>query len=208
VLVFIDESGDAGLKLGSGSTDYFIVTMVVFEDNKEAQATDQRIQQFKGELGFSGEFEFKFSKVKGQFREAFLATVAGFDWFYFSMVINKRKLTGPGFKFKESFYKYACGLVFENAKPYLDRATVVIDGSGSREFRRQLGSYLRKRVNDQQECRYIGKVKIQDSQKNNLVQMADMVCGAVARSYTQKDYAQTYRQLVAHREIYVQFWPK
>jgi hypothetical protein len=37
--------------------------------------------------------------------EAFLAAVAGFDWFYFSIVVNKRKLTGPGFKFKESFYK-------------------------------------------------------------------------------------------------------
>jgi hypothetical protein len=98
--------------------------------------------------------------------------------------------------------------VFENAKPYLDRATVVIDGSGSREFRRQLGSYLRKRVNDQQESRYLGKVKIQDSQKNNLVQMADMVCGAVARSYSGKDDAPAYRRLVAHREVYVQFWPK
>ena len=208
MLVFIDESGDPGLKLGSGSTDYFIVTMVVFEDKNEALATDQRIQKLKGELGFPGQFEFKFSKVKGEYRRAFLSAVAGFDWFYLSIVVNKRKLTGPGFKFKESFYKYTCGLVFGNAKPYLDRATVVIDGSGSREFRRQLGSYLRQRVNEQAESRYIRKVKMQDSQKNNLVQMADMVCGAVARSYTQKDDAQTYRHLVAHREIYVQFWPK
>lgn len=208
MLVFIDESGDAGLKLDSGSTDYFIVTLVAFEDNAEALATDRRIAQLKGELGFPAGFEFKFNKLKGTFREAFLSAVAGLGWFYFSIVINKRKLTGPGFKFKESFYKYACGLVFENAKPYLDRATVVIDGSGSREFRRQLGSYLRKRVNEQQESRHIAKVKLQDSRENNLVQMADMVCGAVARSYSEKDDAKTYRQLVAHREIYIQFWPK
>jgi hypothetical protein len=38
--------------------------------------------------------------------------------------------------------------------------------------------------------------------------LADMIFGAVARSYTQKDDAETYRRLVAHREIYVQFWPK
>jgi hypothetical protein len=56
--------------------------------------------------------------------------------------------------------------------------------------------------------RFIRKVKVQDSQKNNLVQLADMVCGAVARSYTQKEDAQRCRRLIAHREIYVQFWPK
>lgn len=208
MLVFIDESGDPGLKLNAGSSDYFIVTLVAFEDNEEALAADQRIEELKGELGFRREFEFKFNKLKGEYREAFLSAVAGFGWFYFSIVINKRKLAGPGFRFKESFYKYACGLVFENAKPHLDQATVVIDGSGSREFRRQLGSYLRKRVNEPPGSRFIRKVKIQDSQKNNLVQLADMVCGAVARSYTQKEDAQRYRRLIAHREIYVQFWPK
>jgi hypothetical protein len=163
----------------------------------------------KRELYFPPEFEFHFNKVKGAYREAFLSAVAGFGWFYFSMVINKRKLTGAGFKFKESFYKYACGLVFENAKPYLDNATVVIDGSGSREFRRELGTYLRKRINDKKgDSRFIGKIKLQDSQSNNLLQLADMVCGAVARSYSQKEDAETYRRLIAHREIYVQFWPK
>ena len=209
MLVFIDESGDAGLKLDSGSTEFFIVTMVAFEENEEALATDQRIKLLKHELGFPAEFEFHFNKIKGSYREAFLSAVAGFNWFYFSIVINKRKLTGPGFQFKESFYKYACGLVFENAKPYLDNATVIIDGSGSREFRRELGTYLRKRINDRKsDSRFIGKIKVQDSQSNNLLQLADMVCGAVARNYSQKNDAKKYRALISHREIYVQFWPK
>ncbi len=209
MLVFIDESGDPGLKLACGSTDYFIVTLVAFEDREEATAADQRIQLLKRELSFPEGFEFHFNKVKGTYREAFLSAVASYEFFYLSIVINKAKLRGPGFKFKESFYKYACGLVFENAKPYLDNATVVIDGSGSREFRRQLGSYLRKRINNTKgDSRFIGKVKIQDSRDNNLLQLADMVCGAVARSYGGKDDARIYRNLISHREISVQFWPK
>lgn len=102
MLVFIDESGDPGLKLGSGSTDYFIVTLVVFEDNDEATATDQRIDLLKRELGFPAGFEFHFNKVKGTIREAFLSAVASFEFFYFSIVINKAKLNGPGFKFKDA----------------------------------------------------------------------------------------------------------
>jgi hypothetical protein len=35
-----------------------------------------------------------------------------------------------------------------------------------------------------------------------------MICGAVARSHGPKDDALVYRRLIAHREIYVQLWPK
>ena len=150
-----------------------------------------------------------FNKLSSKFRMAFLAALSSHEFFYLSIVINKAELSGPGFKYKESFYKYACGLVFENAKPYLDDAIVVIDGSGSREFKRQLSAYLRKRVNDATtDCRYIKKIKIQDSKKNNLLQLADMICGAVARSHKKKADRKSCRDLILHREIYVQFWPR
>lgn len=209
MLVFIDESGDPGLKLGLGSSKYFIVTLVAFEDNDEALAADTRIELLKRELGFPPHFEFHFNKLKRTYRKTFLEALAPYNFFYFGIVINKRKLTGPGFHFKESFYKYTCSLVFENAKPHLDNATVVIDGSGSREFRRQLSTYLRKKVREAQSgsC-LIRKVKIQNSRGNNLLQLADMVCGAVARCYSGKADARECRNLIRHREIYVQFWPK
>lgn len=209
MLVFIDESGDPGMKLASSSSRYFTVTLLAFEDHDEALAADQRIGLLKRELRFPGHFEFHFNKLRPDYREAFLKAVSPYEWFYFSIVLNKEKLSGKGFQFPDSFYKYTCSLVFENAKPYLNEAIVVIDGSGSRQFRRQLAAYLRKRVNAQhQEHRLLRKIKLQDSQKNHLLQMADMVCGAVARSFTEKEDAQLYRRLISHREMYVQFWPK
>jgi hypothetical protein len=209
MLVFIDESGDAGLKVDLGSSDYFVVTLLMFEENNEAELADLRIQNFKAETGKPTNFEFHFNKCSCRLRESFMAKICHCDFLYFSIVFNKRKLTGDGFKYKESFYKYACRLVFENAKAHLNNATVVIDGSGSREFRRELTTYLRKRINDvKSENRYIGKIKIQDSKNNNLLQLADMICGAIARSYTEKEDRETYRNYVKHREISVQFWPK
>lgn len=44
MLVFIDESGDTGLKLDKGSSKYFVITLVTFEDNEEALLCDQRIE--------------------------------------------------------------------------------------------------------------------------------------------------------------------
>lgn len=208
MLMFIDESGDPGLKVGQGSSKYFIVALVAFEDRDEAQAADDRIALLRTEQGLSPDFEFHFANMKPAHRRLFLSAIASYDFFYFGIVINKAKLTGPGFNFKESFYKYACGLIFENAKPRLNNATVIIDGSGSKDFRRQLKKYLLRRLkNDAGKC-LIKKVKTQDSDRNNLLQMADMVVGSIARFHSGKKDARECRDIIRHREIYVQFWPK
>jgi hypothetical protein len=209
MLVFIDESGDAGLKLQAGSTNYFVVTLVVFDDHEEALNVDRRVDLLRQEMGIPKEFEFHFSKLNRERREAFLYAMRGFDFYYFSIVINKSQLHGPGFRYKESFYKYACSLVFDNAKYCLEDATVIIDGSGTREFRNQLKAYLRRKMTSlQSDRRHIKKLKIQDSVKNNLLQLADMISGAVARSYSNKSDAWCYRACLSQRERYVQLWPK
>ena len=209
MLAFIDESGDPGMPPGGSCSEYFTVTMVVFEDHDEASALEQRIELLKRELHIPAGMEFHFSKIKRAWREDFLRAVAPYDWFYFSVVINKAKLTGKGFQFPDPFYKYTCGLVFQNAKPHLRDAIVVIDGSGGREFRTQLNTYLRKRINEGGDApKVIRKVKLQDSKRNSLLQLADMVCGAVARSYSTPSEQSCFRKLISHREIQVQFWPK
>lgn len=208
MLMFIDESGDPGLKLQDGSSKYFIVALVAFQDHDEALAADDRITLLRKEHGLPDNFEFHFNKMKPAHRRTFLKAVAPYNFFYFGIVINKAKLSGPGFQFKGSFYKYTCGLIFENAKPRLSSAIVVIDESGSKDFRRELKKYLVRRLKDDSGKCFIKKVKTQDSAKNNLLQLADMVVGAVARCYSGKKDSRECRSLIAHREIYVQFWPK
>jgi hypothetical protein len=39
MLVFVDESGDAGMKLGKGSSEFFIVTAVLFKSNMSGTTT-------------------------------------------------------------------------------------------------------------------------------------------------------------------------
>jgi len=206
MLVFIDESGDTGLKIKQGSSRYFVITLVSFEENEEAIACDQRIKLLRRELKLPENFEFKFSKLRKDQRIKFFEAVLPYTFFYYGIVINKDldKLYGDGFRIKESFYKYTCSFVFENAKPYLRDAVVIIDGSGSREFKRQFNTYLRKKIGGN----IIKKVKIQKSHTNNLLQLADMIAGAVHRSLTKKDDREAYKNMLTTKEIYVQIWPK
>ena len=210
MLVFIDESGDAGLKVEEGSSRFFTIALAVFEENDEALDCDQRISLLRKELGWDPKSEFHFKRNSHKVRKAFLRAIAPYNFFYYGIVINKDpgKLWGEGFKDKHSFYKYTCGLVFENAKGKLKESTVVIDESGNLDFKRQLAKYLRKRMNEG-ERHFVKEVKMQESNRNNLLQLADYVAGVINRSIqNQKKYADEYRRIIAHREIYVQVWPK
>jgi hypothetical protein len=101
MLVFIDESGDPGIK--SASSPYFVVTLVWFEDNEVARDLDHRIDLLRLEIGVAEHLEFHFSRINSKFRKAFLNAVAPYEFFYMAMVVNKRNLAGPGFAFPTPF---------------------------------------------------------------------------------------------------------
>jgi hypothetical protein len=210
MLVFVDESGDPGLKIEKGSSRFFTIALVIFEDRDEALACDQRIKLLKRELGWEESSEFHFKRNSDKVRRAFLRAVAPYNFFYYGIVINKdpEKLWGEGFRDKKSFYKYACSLVFQNAKDKLENSIIVIDKSGSLDFRRQLAKYLRRKMNEEGK-KLIKKVKMQRSKGNNLLQLADYVAGVINRAVQEhKKFAAEYRKIIAHREINVKIWPK
>lgn len=80
----------------------------------------------------------------------------------------------------------------------------MIDGNGSKDFRRRLQDYLKHKVGSG----VIKKIKIQNSKQNNLLQLADMVVGALHRSLSEKDDKNVYRKLLATKEFNVQVWLK
>lgn len=211
MLVFVDESGDAGMKLGKGSSDFLVLTMVVFEKREASIAANEAMAVLRHQFGWKAYREFHFNKMSPRLRLAFLEGVKDLDFRYFSIVIDKAKLTSDNFKkYPNSLYKTACNYLFSNGKHHLRDAHVVVDGSGSRQFKKEFTAYLRKRANQHgpDDVRLISKVQLEDSHKNSLIQLADMICGAVARSFTDKKDAADFRRIVKERESYVQVWPR
>jgi hypothetical protein len=207
MLVFVDEAGDAGVSGKSGQTPYFVVALALFEDNDQAEKADRRIDLIRHELSLPEGFEFRFHNTRPDVRSYFLQQLLPYTWFYLGIVINKQKLWSPSFASPETFYNYSTSLVFENAKPHLQRATVIIDASGGKTFRGELSRYLRRKID--REGRLIKKIKHQDSTHNNLLQLADMVAGSVYRSMLPgKKDRWDYRRMVRAKELRVQVWPR
>ena len=209
--MFVDESGDPGRQILNRSSRFFVVAVVTFEDHTEAQACDQRISLLRRELGYDERYEFHFSKNSRRVRRLFLEAVAPYHFFYHVFALNKdpELLWGPGFNHKESLYKFAAGLTFENAKPYLSDARVVLDGTGDRTFRKELTKYLRRRIEDPGRGRLIRSVRTKQSHRDNLLQLADYVAGVSNRVFCDRDDGvELRRQYLAVKEMSRQVWPK
>jgi len=206
MLVLIDESDDAGLKLVHGSSLFFSCVAVVFPDAFSAGACDRSIDGLRHELKKPPQHEFHFSRCSDRIRRAFLETVSHDDFRYAGFVVDKRKFYGKLFMDPKEFYAYAVGIVCEHVRPLLDNSKIIIDRSGDRAFRQHLKKRLRAQMIDSDGTCRIRKVGMETSHSNNLVQLADMVCGAVARSYTASD--SSFRDLVRKKEKFVQLWPQ
>jgi hypothetical protein len=211
MLVFIDESGDSGFKLDRGSSRYFVIVAVIFTDEFSASACERAIDCLRRELSFPPCWEFHFKKCPDKVREAFFRRVANERFWYHAFVLDKQKLcaSAPTFRDGKSFYQFAVSIVCDNARSLLQDAKIVIDKTGDRPFRQELQKRLRRHITDDAGRCLIRKVGMEPSHSNSLVQLADMVCGAVSRSIqTGRAKGDIFRKLISSREKRVQLWPK
>lgn len=198
-LVFIDESGDAGFKFEKGSSLYFVISAVVFDDFLEAEKTALAIKELRRDLGFSDSFEFKFNNDKKKIREKFFLTIKDFDFKVRYLVINKQKIRSDELKNnKNSFYSYAIKMLLKHSDNKILNAKIKIDGSGDRVFKKNFSVYLRKNLNSY-EKRIIDNLRFVDSKDNVLIQLADMLAGSERRFFEFKDTktdAKIYRDII------------
>jgi hypothetical protein len=192
MLVLIDESGDPGFKLSEGSSLYFVIGIVIFRDLKEAEKTSKAITNARQILRAYP--EFRFSKTSNPVRDGFFEAVNPFDFGIRVMVVDKNIIHSNFLKSNtECFYNYFVQEFLKRCH-FLDNASVKIDGSGDRKFKREFTRYLRQQI----DLKKIKKVKFAKSHGDNLIQLADMVTGAISRPYhhPEKDNSERWKIMI------------
>lgn len=194
MLVLIDESGDPGFKLVRGSSSHFVIAMVVFDDFAEAERTGAAITELRQRLGLKA--EFKFSKCHDDIKDAFFDCVRGYRFTVRALVVDKSAVYSEGLRErKELFYNYFVKLLLTHDNGALTDARVKVDGSGDRRFKNELNAYLRRQLQQGQ----VRSIRFAESHRDNLIQLADMVAGAIFRSYRMEDrkHAEKWRRMLA-----------
>lgn len=185
-LVFIDESGDPGFKINKGSSQYFVIALVIFQDELEAEETALIIKKYRRKIGKSNSYEFKFNKSSNEFRLNFLQEIKNCKFIARAIIVEKEVLYSSQLRSrKESFYNYFLRKVLEKNNNTIKNAKIRIDGSGERAFRKELQSYLKQELNSETK-KVMKNLRFIDSKKDVLIQLADMVAGTIRTSFAGK----------------------
>ena len=197
-LVFIDDSGDPGFSIGKGASTHFVIACVIFDDELVAEETAIAIKKYRRKLSFPDDVEFKFTKSREVVRKKFLKAVCKFNFRIRAIVVDKKIIKSEELKnSKNSFYNYFIKQVLFHSKNTLHDAKIRLDGHGDRIFRKNLTTYLRKELNSSQK-KVMKNMRLVDSKKNVLIQMADMIAGAIRRSYDKsKKNNKDYRKIIS-----------
>jgi len=186
MLVFIDDSGDPGFKVEKGSSKVFVIAMVIFKDNLEAERASLAIKDLRRKIKISDLSEFKFNKSSKKFRQIFIETVKKLDFKIRAITVDKKDIYSQRLKtHKENFYNYVIMQVIKNSKS-IKNAKLKFDKRGEIEIRNQLRVYLSREL-DNKKNNVFNDLKFVDSRQNTLIQLADMMAGSIFSFYTGKD---------------------
>ncbi|HXF90180.1 MAG TPA: DUF3800 domain-containing protein [Xanthobacteraceae bacterium] len=193
MLVFIDESGDPGFKIGRGASPIFVAVMVIFDKDQHAAVTQDVIERSTARRFHRGEFSF--TKCGFRARDLFFQSVQRCPFTVRAIVVRKERIYSPRLKAdKDKFYEYFVKSMMQYDNNVLRDARVVIDGSGDREFRRNLHAALRRRLGSG----VIKDIRFKHSHQDVLLQLADMCAGAIARSFwTDRKDSERWRKMLA-----------
>ncbi len=182
MLVFIDDSGDAGFKIAKGSSPLFVVGMVVFDNIHTAQRASARMDQIG--IQFGHRTEFKFATCRNSVRDEFFRQMVAEEFSVRALVVDKELVRSENLKsVSDRFHQHFIRLLLRQGTGVLKDATIVIDGSGGRDFRSGIGTAIR----NQMPSGSVAKVRLKDSRSDRLVQLADMCVGAIYRAHRKDD---------------------
>ena len=206
MLLFMDESGDKGPVVAKGSSKLLAVTAVVFRSEDSARKCREAIASFREKIG-GGEFHFR--ENDNDRRIAFLEAVSVHELSYYAVVCRKERLDYRRWKNPSDLFHEIAGRVIDSVKESLKKSRLFFDTLGGKTSDCALASYLKKRAGIVEGVPRICRAKsIRKSGNDNLIQLADMICGAIVYSFGTKSDCERFRRIIIRCEKLVLEWPE
>lgn len=196
-LFFLVEAGDTGFRFKKGASRYFVVTLVIFDDAAQAAQVSEAIDALRRKLHMPAAREFRFSAgSSNHVKIEFLRALLPYSFRYRALVVDKATFQDihPHHPEKQLFEKVVAHLFkagdLENVTLVMDR---IVGGSFEECLYVALRQYLKKSGKTP-----IRKFKDVESRQDNLLQVADMICGAIYRSYAREE--DEFRSIIQIKE--------
>lgn len=180
----VDESGDPGLERAAGSSSHFVLAMVQLPDRVPLHV----IAAVREELHLSSEYEFKHFKSTSIQKAYFFKSVQSLRFRVRAVVVNKRELH-PSYRTmngQELTIEFLTRLTLRASDLDIGNDVLVMDGA-TRAFLRALRIRLSEESRVQKRVRPFRQLVSGDSKRDDGLQLADMIAGAIMSSTLNED---------------------
>ncbi|MBQ9029674.1 DUF3800 domain-containing protein [Candidatus Saccharibacteria bacterium] len=179
-LVFVDDSGDPGFKKGRSSSN-FIMAAALFVEPEVATLMNNAISEYRHSLGWKDGHEFKFRTTSKKIKLGFLEVIRRYNFSIYAVYVNKADYPNV-FKFSDDEKLYNWTTKELLAIMPLNEAKVKVDGKYGKGYKLRVKTYIRKELN-KGDARKVKDFDVQDSKRDNLIQLADIIAGSINRSF-------------------------
>ncbi|MGN7986066.1 DUF3800 domain-containing protein [Pedobacter sp. 22226] len=207
ITAFADEFGNNSFDFDSQGSHFIVATVITKNENLDKLQSEihkiRKVHHFQ-----TG--EIKSSKVAGNHgrRLSILKDISKLDISVFALVVDKRKLSGEGFKYKKSFYKYLNGLLYKELFKTFPDLDLYVDEHGGNDFLLEFKKYVHKiKVPDLFSSL---ELNIHNSKNNVYIQLADFMAGTLGYIYDENkksDHSPVFEEVIHPILTGIKFFP-
>nr|WP_304112376.1 DUF3800 domain-containing protein [Finegoldia magna] len=180
--VFIDDSGDAGVKFNRGSSTHLVMAACVVPNDSALIDIQRVMSRMPRHLKTAG--EFKHSKMKASHKEEFFRALESMNFHVRTIIVDKRELKS-GFlrEHANEMKSYFIKQLLTHTWGQIENAQILIDGADLRAFGVKSTQYLLSQINSE-EVPVALEIACRDSKEELGLQLADMVAGTIMSGIT------------------------
>ncbi len=172
---YIDESGDPHFNSGC-SPSFFVCATMTKEDNIDTICESVSNIMKKHDL-----HELKSSRISSERRrDDILKDIAELPIMIFTILVNKERLYGDWFRYRQTFYKYILGRLVSELHRVFGNLDLSFDRYGSDRYQESFRKYIE--VKQQTEL-FASRINISSAKINPLIQISDIVAGSIRKYY-------------------------
>jgi len=211
IYAFTDESGAFGWDLDNlNVSTHFIISSIIVKES-DLQSLRDDVELLRQKHFQTGEIKSTHIGKNDNRRQRVLADFLSLPFSVFSVVFDKKQIMHmPGLHYKPSFYKFLNNIVHKELRRAFKILTIVADEIGGSEYMKSFSNYVSER---QDIPSLLGEAEFffENSHNDVLIQLADLVCGTLARIYDdhlKSDNSYKFKKLLDRKIIRVEIYPK
>jgi len=179
-----DESGDTSLNFAKGASRYFVLTLVATQDADGLRAV---LRDLRSQANLPENFEFRFNDLaSSKILAKAMSALQEADFMAWAMVVDKTTLPKIAQDIWDTglYFYFLVDLVNRIPIQYRSKGTLILDEVGSANT----ALVKLKRTFKTHGIRHeFSRIFIRRSRSEDLIQVADLVAGAILRRDARKD---------------------